>query len=102
MEKSTLQRAQANMMVAAGIAIGISETISGQIDKSKSFFHNAMEILASHDDDFLRSMIKELQEHINDEYERRTVSKIGSGTEGSDQASVSDSVGPVTEPLVQP
>lgn len=69
MEKGKLRRAQSNMMAVAGIAIGIELTKSGEIDQAKSFFENAVNLFSGFDDEFLKDMVRSLQDYINEQEE---------------------------------
>jgi hypothetical protein len=64
--RSEIKRAQAEMRVVIGVALGIQAMIEGEVDLHKSFFQNAIEIVARADDELLKSMAKELQNHINE------------------------------------
>lgn len=70
MNKAILQAAQGNMSLCIGICVGIEAMRSGMVDQSKSFFENAMIACLDCDQEFIESMTKNLQEFINDQYER--------------------------------
>lgn len=70
-DKHALRRAQANMLVTAGIAIGIILTKEGGVDPGMTYYGNAIKALSDFDDDYLSEMVKSLQTHINDEEEKR-------------------------------
>ena len=65
-DRDKVRRAQSNMMVVIGIAIGIDLMKSGEVDGDKSFFENAIENFSQFDDEFLKSMARDLQLKINE------------------------------------
>jgi len=64
-----LRRAQSDMRLCIGIAVGIELATNGAIDPKKSFIVNAIDACEDCDDDFLREFSKSLQEYINLSYE---------------------------------
>lgn len=71
MDKSKLSRAQSQMTVCAGIALGIRAALEGYAVEGKSFFENAVNFLSETEDQEIQGIVKELQEYINEQYEIR-------------------------------
>jgi hypothetical protein len=79
MDRKTAQLVQSNLVLCAGIAIGIGSAVNKQIDPNKSYFQNAFEILADSSDELIKSIVRELQEAVNEAQERRSLEKAEKG-----------------------
>lgn len=82
-------RAQANMQLCIGIALGIQALKEGDVDPLKSYYHNAIDILNECDDELLKEMSKHLQGYFNEcaENFQSERDKANIDANGSDNAS---------------
>lgn len=68
-ERSKLNRAQAEMRLIIGIALGIQFTVEGELDIKKSYYANAIDLLEDCDEDLIKSMMRTLQDYLNERFE---------------------------------
>lgn len=69
MQIEEMRRAQSDLRLVVGIAIGIQAAQESALIDGASLFENAIATLEECDDEFLIEMTKKLQEILNDRFE---------------------------------